>query len=578
LLLKREKSIKKAEKLVKKAARVAELDSGDEKDGEDIPELHPLEPIPQPEPVPETTNQTAFTALPPWLATPIKISPHKRASFAELGVPGEAIQILKSKGFEEAFAVQAAVLPILLPGAQHQRGDVLVSAATGSGKTLAYVLPAIEDISKSTIPRLRALIVMPTRELVIQVRSICEICATAFAGNGRRHMKIGIAVGSQTLKSEQSHLIKEELKYDPEEYNTRLHDMNSKWEAPNAGTDESVYNEFYDDVESMSGLRLPLHVPEYTSNVDVLICTPGRLVEHLRSTPGFTLDFLKWLIIDEADKLLDQSFQQWLEKVMTKLPKDEENMLDGSNVTKIILSATMTREVEQLSELKLYRPKLVILEDPNSELSEEVLSLPSTLYESAVKVANDGDKPLYLLHLLKNHLTVAPSNGSSSGVLVFTKSNEAAARLGRLISLLEPTLASKIGTLTAAISLSTRKATVSSFNAGKTSILFASDLASRGLDLPELAHVINYDMPTSLTSYVHRVGRTARAEKDGNAWTLFTNTEARWFWNDIARSPKVRRTAGKVARLDIDASKAFSDMVRESYVAALEKLGQEATS
>jgi len=210
-----------------------------------------------------------------------------------------------------------------------------------------------------------------------------------------------------------------------------------------------------------------------------LICTPGRLVEHLKSTPGFTLDYLKWLVIDEADKLLDQSFQQWLPNLLRMLPKDNGNRFDPNRVTKVILSATVSRDVGQLNELQLYRPALVVLEgsEAGNARSDEALSLPATLHESAVKVASDGDKPLYLLHLLKSGIP------EGSGFLVFTKSNEAAVRLARLISLLNPDLLS--GTLTSTIPHSTRKATLASFRTGRISVLFASDLVSRGLDLPD---------------------------------------------------------------------------------------------
>ena len=169
-------------------------------------------------------------------------------------------------------------------------------------------------------------------------------------------------------------------------------------------------------------------------------------------------------------------------------------------------------------------------------------------------------------------------NNVPRGILVFTKSNETAVRLGRLLALLEPSYSTIIGTLTSTTSTSSRRKTIHSFNAGKLSILVASDLVSRGLDLPNLAHVINYDIPSSITNYVHRVGRTARAGKKGWAWTLFTPSEGRWFWTEIARSQDIVRQAGtKVSRVNIDA-KSFGDEMRSRYEAALEELGREARS
>ena len=148
-------------------------------------------------------------------------------------------------------------------------------------------------------------------------------------------------------------------------------------------------------------------------------------------------------------------------------------------------------------------------------------------------------------------------------------------RLGRLIALLAPSSSLHVGILTSTTPRAARKSTLKSFNAGIVSILVASDLVSRGLDLPNLAHVINYDVPTSLTSYVHRIGRTARAGKRGHAWTLYTATEGRWFWNEIGRSEIVERSSRKIERVNIKADFFEADQ-RAKYEKALEELGWEA--
>jgi ATP-dependent RNA helicase DDX51/DBP6 len=647
LLSKREKSLRKAEKLAAKEkarmAEMAELETEDDAQTtlEEPAELHALEPLPQPEPLPEPTGISLLSALPSWLASPIRVSPSSTAPFAELGIDENATKFLQSKGFQEAFAVQSAVLPLLLPGPKQQQGDVLVSAATGSGKTLSYVLPMVKDLSTRTTTRLRGLIVMPTRELVSQGREVCEICASAFATGDGRRIKIGTAIGNQTLKGEQAALMEAEQVYDPAEFQVRQRKRNLKWKDPKQGLDDE--EELYEgEVEE----TLPDHVVKPVSKVDVLICTPGRLVEHLKSTPGFTLEHLNWLIIDEADKLLDQSFQQWIENVMSQIPSYKPARHD---ITKIILSATLTKDIGQLKSLRLRRPKLVVLEGANSSEDvdmldqEQGLSLPAKLHEHAIKVEEESDKPLYLLELINRNIILSkgaksiqdlsdetsssgsdsdtssddsssssgsdsdtssdeadsssassssdsdsdvsmadapstePSKSEPHGVLIFTKSNESAVRLSRLLALLNPSYNQMIGTLTSTIRNSERKHTIASFHSGRLSILVASDLVSRGLDLPNLAHVINYDIPTSLISYVHRVGRTARAGKEGHAWTLFTNTEGRWFWNEVARADLVKRPLdAKVARVRIDAA-SFGDDVRERYEQALETLGKEAS-
>jgi ATP-dependent RNA helicase DDX51/DBP6 len=676
LMEKREKSLKKAEKLARKAAKKAAAENAGDGQADTEPmqpeseELRDLVPLPQPEPVPEPPAQSTTASLPPWLASPIRVSPTSTALFSKLGIDQEVEKVLSVKGFKEAFAVQAAVLPLLLPGPSQSPGDVLVSAATGSGKTLAYVLPMIEDISNNTVTRLRGLIVMPTRELVTQAKDVCEVCAGAFSS--RKRVKVGTAVGNETLKAEQASLMEQELRYDPAGYKEQMRRLNAKWES--SDIEDNSDNDFLCDDEEVSAL--PGHVINSISKVDILICTPGRLVEHLKSTPGFSLEYVQWLVVDEADKLLDQSFQQWLELVMERLGPRAKSLRSSKRVKKVILSATMTRDIGQLNSLRLFRPKLVVMEGSNDvtdgpKNEEASLALPELLAESAIKAEDESLKPLYLLELIRresmigkytedgsstsddgsstsedgsstsedgsstsedgsstsddgsstsddgsstseddstsseevssesddtssdddsstvsNSTAEAPSKrprhfitkDSLRGVLVFTKSNETAVRLGRLLALLEPSYENSIGSLTSTTSTSSRRRTIQSFNSGKLSILVASDLVSRGLDLPNLAHVINYDIPSSVTNYVHRVGRTARAGNKGSAWTIFTPVEGRWFWNEIARSQSISRQAGtKISRVNIDAE-GFGDEMRKRYEAALADLGREAKS
>lgn len=118
---------------------------------------------------------------------------------------------------------------------------------------------------------------------------------------------------------------------------------------------------------------------------------------------------------------------------------------------------------------------------------------------------------------------------------------------------------------------------LSQFQSGSLRIIIATDRASRGLDLPGLAHVVNYDVPRSLTSYLHRVGRTARAGNAGKAWTLVDEREARWFWNSIARAKEIDRLGKKVARsrVDVEHGVAFEPAMKDRYVDALEVLKRD---
>ncbi|PVH86485.1 P-loop containing nucleoside triphosphate hydrolase protein [Cadophora sp. DSE1049] len=608
LMEKRQKSFRKAEKLAKSQELLAEEDVP----MPDVPiEVHDLGPLPQPEPVPELPSLPISASLPEWLASPIRVSPTATAQFGNIGIPEDVTKVLYQKDYKEAFAVQAAVLPLLLPGNEVDPGDVLVSAATGSGKTLSYVLPMVEDLSQYSARGLRGLIVMPTRELVTQAQQVSEICASAFArGDGYTHrVKVGTAVGNETMEVERRSIMGDHLVYDTERYDADLKDANAPWSSIE---DES---RIFGREQSQSKIRGDVN--KSWPQVDILICTPGRLVEHLKSTPGFSVSHLQWLVVDEADKLLDQSFQQWLPTVMAGIGQKQA-------VRKVILSATMTRDVGKLNQLKLVRPKLVVLDGTahdENETSGTGHVLPSLLMESSVKVDDETVKPLYLMELMKREKIVPSIEGipdddcsssdsdsdsdssdsddeSSSeassaisskvipvkgatdlphGVLIFTKSNESAVRLGRLLALLSPSTSSSIRTLTATTPRASRERTITSFASGKISIIVASDLASRGLDLPKLAHVINYDVPSSIESYVHRIGRTARAGKKGHAWTLFTATEGRWFWNEIGRSDSIERANdSKMGRLTIKED-AFASQ-RPRYEEALEILGKEAAS
>lgn len=542
-----------------------------------------LEPLPQPDPVPDPVFKPTFSVLPTWLAQPITTEASKRVPFKELGVETSFLKKLEKQGYTEALAVQSALLPMLQPGYEQHQGDICVSAKTGSGKTLAYLLPIIEALKDRTAPILTAIIVVPTRQLVDQALQVAEeLCAGT-------KIKVGTAVGSVPFATEQKQLVKVRPKYDPERAAVLHGKAAKKWET---GFDESG-----GVIEDLMDIPLD-HIPQYDSNVDILICTPGRLVEHIESTTGFLLRSIKWLIIDEADQLLNQNFQGWATTLMDALhgetPEDMMNAQERirkqiqdshqdlifppppRQLRKVILSATMEKDLTKLGMLRLKRPKLVsVLEEPAqlqpSTADGDVFELPSTLDEFAVAVGDPQKKPLYILYLLLHHVfsikgdeeeeeeqepndTPTPAKPSiaqhNSRVLVFTKSNESASRLSHLLSTLEPSLRPYLRTMTPSATAKESKKLLRAFSSGSIKILIASDAASRGLDILDLTHVINYDMPSDTTRYVHRVGRTARAGKAGEAWTLFTKSEAAWFWNQLARGESIRRGGKKVKRVE----------------------------
>ncbi|ORY13822.1 P-loop containing nucleoside triphosphate hydrolase protein [Clohesyomyces aquaticus] len=575
-------------------------------------ELHDLIPLLQPAPVPEASFEPTFSSLPHWLANPITVDSSHTVPFSELGVHPTFISKLEKQGMTDALAVQSVLFPMLHPGLEQHLGDVCVSARTGSGKTLAYMLPIIESLKDRVITTLSAIIVVPTRQLVEQARKVAEeLCIGT-------KLKVGTAVGSVPFPAEQRLLVKRWAQYNPE----RAKELHAR-------ATEQMRTGFIERGGILDDLMdVPInHIPKYDSNIDILICTPGRLVEHVESTTGFLLRSVRWLVIDEADKLLDQNFQGWATTLMDALrgetPPDlasaQETIFKRRSwptrpdVTKLVLSATMKKDLTKLGSLRFKRPKLVLVQNDTKEevplpAESDTFELPTSLFEYAVPVGRGADKPLYLLYLLQHHIFPDTSDPPSTGpmtdsdesdfssesssdnssssedldrqskrpepiskvgnlknhsgrVLVFTNSNESASRLSHLLSVLHPPLKDVMKS----------KKLLEAFSQGNIKVLLASDLASRGLDILDLPHVINYDMPSSVTSYVHRVGRTARAGKVGEAWTFFTKTEAAWYWNDIAKGDTIKRGTNKVERVEWYARTVTWDK-RRTYEKALKEL------
>lgn len=381
-------------------------------EGEPIPIVPAgLEPLPQPAPTKTPKHSTILaSSLSLWLASPTIVAPTTTVPFINMsGLSPKILSRLDALHLPHAFAVQTAVIPLLLGDG----GDVCISAATGSGKTLSYILPIVQSLSTRVVTRLRAVVVVPTRELVSQVFSTTS---SLTSGTG---IKVGTAVGSRALAVEQGLLV-------------------------GTAQDDTTH-----------------------SKVDILITTPGRLVEHIKNTPGFYLRWVKWLVIDEADRLLAQSFQEWVDVVVGAVghaasgaPEDGEmgtvledlgiRVNERSEVRKVVLSATMTRDAGKLAGLKLRRPTMVVVEssarrpglqvernekvqvdngdeqDGDDDMPDEVFSVPTELREYAISVVNTEYKPLYLMYLLRDR-------GIKTGTVVFVNSNEGAARLARLI-------------------------------------------------------------------------------------------------------------------------------------------------
>ena len=539
-------------------------------------------------PAPQRTLQAsrkdlAAQGLPLGLAYPQLVDPSrtmsvKKSDQADLDQISPAMKARLAKlGITHWFAVQTAVIPALL---SHPLSfslypspplpDLCVSAPTGSGKTLSYAVPIVEVLQHRLCRRLRALIILPTRELVNQVK---ETMVKVSKGTS---LTIAAITGQQSFSQEQDMLV------------------------------ESVQRSarLLDETAAQDGGHTEIH-----SRADILIATPGRFIDHLDHTPGLTLQHLRFLVIDEADRLLGQSFQEWLPRLLDSLDatKDAKADTPGVNhlapawmlqkrlagaedgasvplripeqacVQKLLFSATLTRDPAKILALQLRNAAFVSVEQQGQNGwtagrdgfldRQESFALPSSLQEHMV-VTKGEEKPLQLLHLLFGH------EPRLRKVLCFTKSVENASRLVKLVDFFnqaqrrgrEEEKDFVVHEYSSDLNGAQRSHFLAAFAAGKVDLLVCSDVMARGMDLPDVQHVISYDVPVDMAKYVHRVGRTARANREGHAWTLVEEQEARHFKAMMKRGG--RRT--KMIKLTIQPER--RDCLRDDYSDALARL------
>ncbi|XBW35420.1 hypothetical protein QEN19_000986 [Hanseniaspora menglaensis] len=402
--------------------------------------------------------------------------------------------IINNMKFEKTMPVQTTIfenyLPMLLKNYSISKsnytsksGDVLINSFTGSGKTLAYLIPILEVLMSRRLSKLRCVIVLPTTILIQQVYTTI-------------------------IK-----LIK----------NSDLVVATSK---PNSTS-------LKEEIEKFKNLKL-----------DILISTPGRLVDHLNSG-SISFQDLKFLVMDESDKLLNQSYQDWVNIVMKSI--------EQINVTKFVVSATLTKNTEKLELLKLnpIRTNLFLLKDEEENDGNEdddkdhkkdgIYQLPNGLQEYSIKLKFKDSlyKPMFLAKLLN---FIQTSSNISKKILVFVNSNQSSLRLTPLLE----KIVSQYNNNTSVYSINSNntnmqnKQALENFNAndsGKSTVLVTTDVMSRGIDL-QITDVINYNLPISSQQYVHRIGRTARGvNKDiGNVYNIFVgNDDYKYYTKQIDR-------------------------------------------
>ena len=479
-------------------------------------EQHSLVPLPQPA-LPrdrKLSSVSTHTKNLDWLTKPQYASPLDKKAFTDFKLSSFMIKNLEKMGFTEAFSVQISVLNMMLPEIEAQKlkpdrvGDILVNASTGSGKTLAYLIPIIESLYRRVVPRVRAIILVPTKPLINQVKS------TLLQLSSGTNLQIAALKNDVSINDEKDLLTKS--------------------------------------------------VP------DIIVSTPGRLVEHLLND-SINLSSLQYLIIDEADRLLNQSFQNWSNVLLDKIDS-QINIAEvwKLSVQKLVFSATLTTDAGKLSSLKFYNPRLIIVND-SKQLVNEIFTVPVTLSEFKIHlgVAKNSLKPLILTKFLI-------STNKLSNVLIFTKSNESSIRLTELLTSLFQKLS--INLKIAFINSTNNRTSIRSkilkqFSNQEVNILITTDLIARGIDVASITDVINYDLPNSSREYVHRVGRTARANQVGHAYSFcFGKGENSWF-NKLAH--EVSRSK-EVENVDLNVKELISDRDEEVYQRALHELQQQA--
>ena len=358
-------------------------------------------------------------------------------TFNDLGLNKQLLKSIKEQGYENPTPIQEKAIPAIL---KHK--DILAGAQTGTGKTASFTLPILELFLRSkeqhkSKRHIKALILTPTRELAAQVEESVRLYA----------------------------------KY----------------------TD-------YKSTVIFGGVKINPQLTALRKGVDIVVATPGRLLDHI-SQKSIDLSHVNYLILDEADRMLDMGFVNDIKRVMAILPTSRQTLL---------FSATYSNEIKRLSNKFLNSPTLIEVARTNA--SNEIV-------KQAVYHVDKIRKRELLTHLI--------THGKWKQVLIFTRTKHGANRLsGQLES---------DGITSAAIhgnkSQNARTKSLADFKSGKITVLVATDIAARGIDIDQLPHVVNFELPNVSEDYVHRIGRTGRAGNRGEAISLVCVDENEFLTN-----------------------------------------------
>lgn len=365
------------------------------------------------------------------------MSEQTTVDFRALGLAEPLLKAIEESGYTTPTPIQAQAIPLAL-----QRMDLMAGAQTGTGKTAAFSLPILHTLlplaSTSTSPAkhpIRALVLAPTRELAIQVYDNIKTYA--------KHTALRSLV---------------------------------------------VYG----------GVDIKTQTPHLKTGVEILVATPGRLLDHVEQKT-LSLSQVQFLVLDEADRMLDMGFMPDLKRILALLPKQRQNLM---------FSATFSDEIKKLADAFLNNPTLIEVARSNAT-NDNV--------EQKAYLVNSDQKQRFLVQLLKQY--------TNQQVIVFTKTKLSASKLARALERDQIPCSAIHGDKTQ----KERIEALDAFKAGSIHALVATDVAARGLDISDLPLVINYEISTAPEDYVHRIGRTGRAGAKGIAISLIDEEETKYF-------------------------------------------------
>ncbi|XP_005111550.1 ATP-dependent RNA helicase DDX51 [Aplysia californica] len=476
--------------------------------------------------------------LPNWLRYPVIIQPQEDKSFCDIqGLDRTLVEKLKTANIQSCFPVQWTVIPELLAqcecgvyagDAGFRTRDICVSAPTGSGKTLTFALPIIQALQTRVVPHVRALVILPVRDLAVQVYKVFE----EFTKD--TPLKVVLLAGKKEFQIEQKNLVRERPHSSP--------------------------------------------CDRWASAADIVVATKGRLLDHIDFTDGFDLTHLRFLVIDEADRQMEDIYDDWLSQIEAAMYRPKKGAsgayhrslpgpctIAGSKEVvmhpqKLLFSATLSQNPEKLEQLNLFMPILFT----SVALTSEVPSRQQTGADATANAENQtegpvaeavdkfsapvllkekfmdckaAEKPLMLLHFV---ITKKFEN-----VLCFANSVESAHRLFLLVKQMSGVRAAEISSN---IHTEKRERIIRRFERGDLQLLICSDVMTRGMDIENVKYVISYDAPSYIETYIHRVGRTARAHKSGTAITMLEGKEVFHFKKMLRESGRW----GKLKRINVN--------------------------